>query len=155
MTFTRTFRFRFAGLSISAPLTWKRPAFINRLIHPSRPAIFGPGGPGYEFIWFDKPMVFKKIPEFKHSEMANHLIGIVQVRGNRILGEGTITVNNQDFPTITFEKHRVGYAPTTMKRYLIVLNNKLFTIGARLSHNNIDCYSEEGYDKIIQSIKKI
>lgn len=153
MPTTKTFKFRLAGLSITAPSTWHKPPFLKRLLYPSQPELCGPGGPGYEFLWFEKPISFGGIPKF--SEMAEHLIGTVQIRGNSILSEGTISINNVDYPTITFEKHKDGYAPTIMKRYFVVLNNKSFTMGARLSHNNLACYPEEGYDKIVKSIVKI
>lgn len=149
----KRFKFRFIGLSLTAPSNWHKPDLLKRILYPSRPELFGPSGPAYEFLWFEKPIAHVKIPTF--SEMSNHLTGTVQVRGNRILSRGMIAINNKDYPTITFEKIREGFPPTTMKRYFIIHNNKSITLGVRLTRDNIACYPEEEYDKIIQSLKKI
>lgn len=149
----KIYKFRLAGLSMEGPSTWHSSPIIKRLLYPSQPELYGPGGPAYEYLWFDKPIILEKRPSF--SEMNDHLTATVLVRGNRIIENTTFRLDNEIFPTVVFEKHRAGYAPTIMKRYLIILNNRLITIGARLSHNNVECYSEEGYDEIVRSVRKI
>lgn len=158
MAVTKVFKFRLAGFSIVAPSHWHKPPLLKRLMYPTQPELCGPGGAAYEFLWFDKPITMKApLTEIELFDiMKKHLEASVEVRGNKILSKGEISIDgNRRFPTITFEKHRHRHVPTIMKRYCYILNGKFYTIGARLSHNSVECFSEEGYDIIVQSIKAI
>ena len=105
MTTTKEFKFRLAGFSILAPSTWHKPPLLKRLMYPFQPELFGPGGPGYEFIWFDKPFIVNE--DLLLKKMKDHLKASVEVRGNRILQEGEIIINGKQYPTIIFEKHNI------------------------------------------------
>jgi len=166
------YTFRRAGITLDAPSNWRKGPLLKRLIYPHQPELFGPNN---EYIGFDSVDTLDRAATVAEASVL--LRDEIVARGNKLVTLSSLEVGGKEQATAIFDKPMPGVPREMMrmKKYRVSLAGNVFTVTANLSFEGRNSpggepspyrrgdvltpdsrrtifYSEEGYDRIVQSI---